>query len=118
MNYSAEVEQWLVERDHPLDDAMRLAREVILSADERITECIKWKTPTFVFEGNIASFNPSKNVVSLLFHRGSEIPGEHHRLEGNGKLVRTMRFVDLDDVKAAKDDLTKAVQAWCRWKDG
>lgn len=26
--------------------------------------------------GNIASFNPAKNVVSLLFHRGAEIPGE------------------------------------------
>lgn len=118
MNYSDEVEQWLVERDHPLDDAMRRAREVILGADERVTECIKWKTPTFVFNGNIASFNPSKNVVSLLFHRGSEIPGKHPRLEGDGKLVRTMRFADLNDVEAAKEDLANAVQAWCRWKDG
>ena len=25
------------------------------------------------FNGNIASFNPSKKFVSLMFHRGSEI---------------------------------------------
>lgn len=55
---------------------MRRAREIILAADDRVTESIKWKTPTFAYEGNIASFNPAKNVVSLLFHRGAEIPGE------------------------------------------
>jgi hypothetical protein len=30
-----------------------------LPTDGRVTESIKWKTPTFAYEGNIASFNPS-----------------------------------------------------------
>lgn len=116
LNYAAEVEQWLVDRAHPLDDAMRLARDVILAADDRITECVKWKTPTFMFEGNIVSFSPSKKLISLMFHRGAEIPGNHPRLEGEGKLVRTMRFQDADDVRAGADDLTAVLQAWCEWK--
>lgn len=116
-NSSDEVEAWLVEREHPLDDAMRAVRAIILSVDERITESIKWKTPTFAFNGNIASFNPSKNMISLLFHRGSEIPGDHPRLEGDGKLVRTMRFADVEEVTAAGDDLIAVVRAWCEWKD-
>lgn len=61
---------------------------------------IKWKTPTFSYQGNIFSFNPAKNLISLLFHRGAEIPGNHPRLDGEGKLARTMRFADLDDVRA------------------
>lgn len=116
MNHNPEVEAWLEERNHPLDDALRVARDAILSADDRITECIKWKTPTFVFEGNIVSFSPSKNVVSLMFHRGAEIPGDHPRLEGDARLVRTMRFADADEVREGSEELTLAIQAWCASK--
>jgi hypothetical protein len=108
-----DVDRWFEERDHPLDAALRRAREIILGVDERVTESTKWKTPTFAFQGNIASFNPSKSVVSIMFHRGAEIPGSHPRLEGDGKLVRTMRFVDLDDVEAGRADLERAIRAWC-----
>jgi hypothetical protein len=82
MRSDPEVERWFRQREHPLEDALRRVREIVLGADPRITEAIKWKTPTFAYRENILSFNPSKNLVSLLFHRGAEIPGEHPRLEG------------------------------------
>ena len=113
-----DVDRWLDEADHPLDATMRRAREIILDADDRVTESIKWKTPTFAFRGNIASFNPSKTVVSLMFHRGAEIPGDHPRLQGDGRLVRTMRFADLDELEAGRADLEAAIRAWCDWKAG
>ncbi|HEX6332044.1 MAG TPA: DUF1801 domain-containing protein [Actinomycetota bacterium] len=118
MNRNPDVDRWLEGQNHPLEAALRRAREIILGADERVTESIKWKTPTYAFEGNIASFMPSKNVVSIMFHRGSEIPGRHPRLEGDGKLVRTMRFRDLDDLEAGRAHLERAVRAWCEWKSG
>ena len=112
MNTSAEVDQWFADLEHPLKDAMLRVREVILEADPRIEESVKWSTPTFAFEGNLASFQPrAKRFVSLLFHRGSEIPGGHHRLEGDGRLARTMRFADLADVEAGKGDLEAVVRA-------
>ncbi len=116
MNRDPEVDRWFEERDEPIDGAMQRAREVILAADDRVTESIKWKTPTFSFEGNIASFNPSKRFVSILFHRGAEIPGDHPRLEGDGKLARTMRFADVADVDACRADLGAVIKAWCDWK--
>jgi hypothetical protein len=116
MNRNPEVDRWLDESNHPLEEPMRRAREIILGADERVTESIKWKTPTFAYKGNIASFNPSRNLVSIMFHRGSEIPGEHPRLEGDGKLVRTMRFAGRDELEAGGADLEAAVRAWCEWK--
>ncbi len=113
-----EVDAWFQARSHPLEGAMQRAREIILGADPRIEESIKWQTPTFAYQGNIASFNPAKNLVSLLFHRGAEIPGDHARLEGDGKLARVMRFADLGEVEAGREDLQAVIRAWCELKDG
>jgi hypothetical protein len=118
VNRNPAVDEWFEQAGHPLDATMRRAREIILGADPRVTESIKWKTPTFAYEGNIASFNPSKSVVSIMFHRGAEIPGAHPRLEGEGKLVRTMRFADLAEVEAGRAELEAVIRAWCDWKGG
>jgi hypothetical protein len=118
MNRNPDVDDWFAQRLHPLEEAMQLARRIILEADSRVEETIKWKTPTFSFRGNIASFNPTKNMVSILFHRGAEIPGDHPRLEGDGALVRVMRFADTGEVEAAAGDLEAVVHAWCTWNAG
>ena len=116
MSRNSEVDRWFEQASHPLDATMRQARDIILEADGRVTESIKWKTPTFAYRGNIASFNPSKHLLSIMFHRGAEIPGEHPRLDGDGRLVRTMRFADLAELEAGRGDLEAAIRAWCDWK--
>lgn len=117
MNRNPDVDAWFDERRPVQADAMQAVRRIILGVDDRITEAIKWKTPTFVYEGNIASFNPAKNFVSLLFHRGGEIPGEHPRLEGDGPLAKVMRFSDVADVEEHRLDLETVIRAWCAMKD-
>ncbi|MDJ0955180.1 MAG: DUF1801 domain-containing protein, partial [Acidimicrobiia bacterium] len=83
-------------------------------ADERMTETIKWKSPTFMYQGNMASFNPrTKAHVSLMFHTGASIPGTHPRLEGGGETARYMKFFDLEDVAATEAELRAIVAAWC-----
>lgn len=97
--------------------AMERVREIILS-DERMTETIKWKSPTFMHKGNMASFNPrTKAHVSLMFHTGAAIPGSHPRLEGGGDTARYMKFADLDDVNATEQELLAIVEAWCGSRD-
>jgi hypothetical protein len=110
-----DVDAWFADnQSNPLIDSLALAREVIMEADDRVEESIKWKTPTFAYEGNIVSFTlGAKNFVSLMFHKGATIPGDHPRLEGDGKEVRTMRFDDYDDLDANRDDLTAVITAWC-----
>ncbi len=112
---SLEVDRWFADqRDNPLLGALELAREVILSADDRVEESIKWKTPTFSYEGNIVSFTiGAKNFVSLMFHKGAKIPGDHPRLAGDGKQVRTMRFDDREDLADNRGDLEAVINAWC-----
>lgn len=112
-----EVEAWLAKYDNPMKPVVLAVREVILKADRRIDECIKWQAPTFFFNGNLASFNPrSKKHASLMFHTGAQIPGKHPKLEGTGSTARYMSFADLADVKAAKRELEAIVKAWCDWK--
>jgi hypothetical protein len=113
-----DVEAWFKELDHPLKPAMTEVRKIILATDRRMTEAIKWKSPTFIYEGNMASIDPrSKKHVQLMFHQGASLPGRHPRLEGGGGTVRYLRFADLADVKAKKADLQRAVRAWVELKE-
>jgi hypothetical protein len=117
-NSTPEVDDWFTKLEHPLKDAMLLTRCILLEADPRINESIKWSAPTFEYKGNLVSFQPkAKRFVSLMFHRGSEIPENHPRLEGEAALVRTMRFEDAADVEDQRQALTAVVRAWCDWKD-
>jgi hypothetical protein len=112
-----EVEAWFVALAHPLKDVMLDVRSAILAADRRVGECIKWKSPTFTFEGNIASIDPkSKAHVLLLFHQGAKIPGKHPALEGTGSTARYLRFADRADVRGKRAALQAAVKAWCDLK--
>jgi len=113
------VDAFVVGLGHPLEAEIDQVRDAVLALDPRITETIKWKSPTFVFEGNIASIDPrSKKHVSLMFHQGAKLPGTHPALEGGGGTVRYLRFADEADVKKKRKDLEKAVRAWIELKGG
>ena len=114
-----EVDAFVASLDHPLEAGIQAVRDVVLGVDPRIAETIKWKSPTFMFEGNIASIEPrSKKQVSVLFHQGAKLPGSHPKLEGGGETVRYMRFADASDVKRKRQDLEKAIRAWIALKEG
>jgi hypothetical protein len=114
MPVSPEVEEWFEDSDHPLKEVMQAVRSVILS-DDRLSETIKWKSPTFMYQGNIASFNPrTKAHVSLMFHTGASIPGDHPILQGGGDTARYARFEDLEDVDSSRTALIAVIDAWCR----
>jgi hypothetical protein len=114
-----DVEAWFRDLDHPLKDVMLRVRKIILATDKRVTEAIKWKSPTFMFEGNLASIDPrSKKHVSLMFHKGASLPGKHPHLEGGAGTVRYMRVADAKDLTARRRDLEAAVRAACELNEG
>lgn len=112
-----EVDAWFADYDNPMADVVQAVRQIILDTDDRIGECIKWRSPTFTCNGNIASFNPrSKKHASLMFHVGAKIPGDHPVLEGGGDTARYITFADADDVAAKADGLRSVLHAWIDWK--
>lgn len=117
-NHNPDVEAWLVNYDNPQKSVVARVREVILEADPRIGEVIKWSTPTFVYHGNLASFQPrAKQFASLLFHEGASIPGDFPRLSGGGEHARYMQIVDLADAERVAAELQTVVRAWCDARD-
>ena len=119
MGRRPEVEEWFEAYENPMKPVVQRIRELVLAADDRIDECIKWKAPTFTYRGNLASFYPkSKQHASLMFHMGAKIPGDHPRLEGSGDTSRVMKLGSVAEVDAAAPDIERVVKAWCDWRDG
>ncbi len=118
MRKQKEVEDWLKKYENPMKPVVLKLREIILNADTRIDECIKWQAPTFTYKGNMASFFPkSKNHASLLFHQGAKIPGSHKLLVGEGNTSRTMKIASVEDAERNKQNIEMIVIAWCDWKE-
>lgn len=81
-----DVDHFLKEKKHPMTNEIQKVREIVLGTDDRIEETIKWKSPTFMYKGNIASFfMNAKKFVSLMFHKGALIEDTSGLLEGDSK---------------------------------
>ena len=120
MNTNPDVEKLLEEKNHPLDAEIRRVREIILSADDRITEAVKWKSPTFIYKGNIASlYMNTKRFVNLMFHKGATINDRTGLLEGEGKETRFAKFQDTADIENKKPLLRPLLGngSGCRMRD-
>lgn len=113
-----DVDAWLERYDNPMKPLVERVREVMLGADDRIGEVIKWSTPTFVYRGNFASFQPrAKQFVSILYHEGASIPGSHPILDGGGDHARYSRISDEAELEARGAELEAVVRAWCDARD-
>jgi hypothetical protein len=111
--HDPDVDAWFATYDNPQKALVQAVRDVVLEADDRVTETIKWQAPTFVYAGNIASFYPrSKQHVSLMFHQGASLPDPDGLLEGEGDTSRVAKFADADDLAAKAASLQGLVRAW------
>lgn len=118
MAKNKEVDEWFENYDNPMKETVAKMREIILAADPRIDECIKWQAPTFVYKGNMASFFPkAKKHASLMFHEGASIPGPHSILEGDAKAGRSIKISSTEQAGAKQTEIECVVKAWCDWKD-
>ena len=113
-----EVDAWFERYDNPMKPVVQRVREIVLDADPRVDETIKWQAPTFTYKGNLASFYPkSKQHASLMFHLGAKIPGDHPRLDGSGDTSRVLKVASIEEAEAARPDLEQLVRDWCAWRD-
>jgi hypothetical protein len=112
---SPDVERWFAEKKLATEPTIRRVREIILRADRRMTEFVKYGTLTFGYDGDFATFVQvsNKKQVSLMFNRGARIPGKFAHLEGTGPSARFMRFTDPAEAQARAAELSKIVFAWC-----
>jgi uncharacterized protein DUF1801 len=107
-----DVDRWLKGKRAEL--MLRRVRDVIMWADERMTEYLKYGTVQFACGGDFANFvRHDQKTVELMFNRGARIPGTYRYLEGSGPTARHMRFADMAEVEAKTQELSNLARAWC-----
>jgi hypothetical protein len=121
-NRTPEIDAFLRELNHPLRAEMERVRSIILAANPEITEHIKWKAPSFRFDGeDRVTFNlRAKDGIQLVFHRGAKVKAakgfEFKDATGLMEWVAAdralVKFKDMQDVKSKKAALTEVVKKW------
>lgn len=106
------VEAFLRELSHPLKAEVEAVRAIILGVDKDINEEIKWKAPSFNYKGEyLVTFNLRETKrVHLVFHNPRIAQVKSSLLEGDYVDRRMAYFTDMQDVKAKKALLEKAVK--------
>ena len=113
-----EVDAWMSRYDNPKRDVVQRVRHMLLSADERLEEVIKWQTPTFVYKGNLASFYPkSMDHVTLVFHHGKRIPGKFPHLEDDAEERQIMRIASFEEAEDLREEIERIVESWITMRD-
>jgi hypothetical protein len=117
MKKNTEVDRWFAEKKLSNEKLIRRLREILLAADPRISDYIKYGSLLFGYEGDLVSLvQAQKKSINLMFNNGAKIPGNFPHLEGNGPNARFMRFADETEVNARAAELTRIAKAWCELK--
>jgi hypothetical protein len=109
--------------NHPLKEGVELLRAAILDSNERITEHINWKAPSFCYGGEdgVTFRLYPEDRVQLVFHRGAKLKsdaGDFAFEDGSGLLrwVADDRAVvalqDGEDAEAKQPALVDVVNRW------
>lgn len=120
---SGDVEAFLAALAHPLEREIRALRAIILRADDRIAESIKWNAPSFHTSEHFATFHlRARDAVQLVLHLGAKprpdatiraaIADPASLLASRGPDRATVTVRDLTEVRANEAALVAIVRQW------
>jgi hypothetical protein len=110
MTDTEQVEAYLATLDHPHKAEIAAVRTIILNANDKIAERIKWKVPSFYYKDNPKHDLDAAHLI-LVFPHGL-VPDDTGLLEGEWNDRRMARFYNLADVQAKQPTLEAVVNAW------
>jgi hypothetical protein len=123
MNINNEVTNFLDGQNHPFRKEIEQLRQIILGANNRLTENIKWNGPNYCFnnEDRITMRIQPPKQVQLVFRRGAKVKQQpQNKLivpefkiltwKENDRAIAT--FKDMKDIENNKADLTTIVTEW------
>ena len=106
------VDAFLRELNHPLTAEVEAVRSIIKGVNKDINEEVKWKAPSFNFKGEyLVTFNlRDVKRIHLVFHNPQIPKVKSKLLEGDYVDRRMAYFADMQDIKAKKPLLEKALK--------
>jgi len=120
---NSEVTAFLDGQNHPLRKEIQVLRIIILSADNRLAENIKWNGPNYCLEQAdriTMKIQPPKQV-QLVFHRGAKVqeqPKDKLIKDSTGLLIwkendrAVATFKSMADIENNKVSVAKIVKDW------
>lgn len=117
------VDEFMERLTHPFKEEVVALRQIILAADPRIHEGIKWNAPSFAIGEHFATFHlHAKNGVQLVLHRGAKvrdmpdhriaIPDSMSMLDWRSNDRAIAQFANMEDVEAKQAALQDIIRAW------
>jgi len=124
---SAAVSKYLEETDHPMKSVMESMRSVIMKSDRRITEGIKWNSPSFYLSGWFATMNlRSKESIVLVLHHGAKVKKESRlskTINDPSQLLKwpaadraTITFTSAEDFTKRRKALIAVIKQWAEYQ--
>ncbi len=106
------VDKFMLGLSHPLKAEVEAVRSIIKGVDKNIHEEIKWKAPSFNYNGEyLVTFNlRDAKRIHLVFHNPMIPKVKSDLLEGDYKDRRMMYLGDMKDIKAKKAELEKILK--------
>lgn len=119
-----DVNDFINQLNHPLEEIIEEVREIILSSNKEITEHIKWNAPSFCYRNDDRiTFKLNKSdCVQLVFHTGAKgkdnndkgpvICDQSGLLDWVADKRAVLTFVDINEVKIKRDTIIEIVNQW------
>jgi len=118
-----DVTKFLDEQNHPYRNEIEQLRLIILGANNKLSENIKWNGPNYSFAGEdriTMRIQPPKQV-QLIFHRGAKVKEQPKdkliredfgilTWKGNDRAIAT--FKNMQEIENSQTVLTKIVTEW------
>ena len=121
---NASVTKFLDELNHPFRNEIEKLRQIILAANDRLAENLKWNAPNYFIDNEdriTMRIMPPKKQIQLIFHRGAKVKEalEHQLVTDHSKLLiwkgtdrAVATFNNLEEIENAKSYLIEIVNEW------
>lgn len=117
-----EVDRFLANLRHPRKADIETVRAVILGADKRISEHVKWNAPSFVLQDDFATMKlQPANTVQVVLHRGAKrkagaitVADPKGLLKWAAKDRAVVTFADAKDIQGKKAAFTAILKQWIK----
>jgi hypothetical protein len=121
------VNAYMKSLEPPLKPVVEAIRGSILQADSRITEGIKWNSPSFYCYGWFAAVNiRAKNGVQVVLHHGAKVRADttlsstiddaSHLLTWPSQDRAVLSFISTEDFQSKHEAFEKIIKQWANYQ--
>lgn len=113
---SDQVDHYMEKLQHPFKQEVERLRSIILNANPKLQERVKWNSPSFFYIKDLAAFNLRASgyvQIIFIFYDGNMIE-DSSLLQGNWKDRREARFYGMADIEAKQPALEQLVNNWVK----